>query len=143
MNGLDPDKIVFAGIDLNVSWGVGQGTPVSELPTCAGVYAEIHWPKRGVRIGETGNSIRGKIRHDIRWFESMRNRTAGYAQLKRTIPIAMTAKEGGSDGFEYYVVSSDPRLLDKPLRQECERFMFKWIEEQTKYVSWNHQKSWR
>ena len=139
-----PTSIIeFRGIELNVNWVTGQGTSVNELPTCAGVYAEIYWPERGVRIGETGISIRGKIRHDIRWFESMRNGTAAPNQLRRTLPIAMAAKKSGSNGFEFYVVSEDSNLTDKEIRQECERFMFKWLEEQIKYINWNRQKSWR
>ena len=136
-------RLEFRGIELNVNWVAGQGTPVNELPACAGVYAEIYWPELGVRIGETGISIRGKIRHDIRWFESMRDGTAAPNQLRRTLPIAMAAKKSGSNGFEFYVVSTDPRLLNKDIRQECERFLFKWLEGQIEYISWNRQKSWR
>jgi hypothetical protein len=136
-------KIVFRGIELKVDWIAGAGVSLKELPTCAGIYAEVHWPKRGVRIGETGKSIRGKISHDISWFKSMQNGTAPPNQLSRTIPIAMTAKESGANGFEFYVVSADLRLVDKELGQACERYMFQWIERQHAYVSWNHQKSWR
>ena len=133
----------FRGIELSVNWATGQGTPVKELPTCAGVYAEIYWPESGVRIGETGISIRGKIRHDIGWFKSMRDGTAAPNQLRRTLPIAMAAKKSGPNGFEFYIVSADPRLIDKELRQECEKFMFKWLKEQVEYKNWNRQKSWR
>jgi len=130
------------GILLDINWNPGSGIPVTELPTTYGIYAEIYWPTRGVRIGETGRSIRGKIRHDIRWFRSMHNGTAPPSELRRTIPIAMTAKEHGEEAFEFYVVSADHRLSDKSLRQDCERFMFAWLEEGAQYESWNHQRSW-
>ena len=75
------DRIVkHQGISLRVDWRPGAGKRVEDLPTTAGIYAEIYWPERGVRIGETGRSVRGKIRHDIRWFESMKSRTAPVAQ---------------------------------------------------------------
>jgi hypothetical protein len=133
----------FNGIKLNVDWTPDNALKVERLPTCAGVYAEIHWPKHGVRIGETGVSIRGKILHDIRWFQGMHDGTEAPEQLRRTIPIALAAKEHGASGFAFYVVSDDPRLLDKKLRQECERHLFAWLNDHPGYQSWNHQKSWR
>ena len=138
-----PTSIDFQGIQLSVGWQADGGVSVSELPKVPGIYAEIHWPKMGVRVGETGGSIRTKIRHDIHWFNSMWDGSAPPEQLRRTIPIAMTAKESGATAFEFYVVSIDPRLSDKALRQECERFMFRWLEEHPNFVSWNHQRSWR
>ena len=47
----------------------------------------------------------------------MQDGTAGPAQLRRTLPIALAARSGGPSGFEFYVVSCDPRLADKVLRQ--------------------------
>jgi hypothetical protein len=136
-------SIEFRGITLNVDWTLEDAVHASRLPACPGIYAEIHWPKRGVRIGETGVSIRRKIYHDLGWFKSMHDGTAPQEQLRRTIPIAMTAKEHGAAGFAFYVVSVDPRLKDKSLRQDCERHMFAWLEGHPNYHSWNHQKSWR
>lgn len=133
----------LCGVPLNVDWSPESSVLVHDLPTSPGLYAEIHWEMSGVRIGETGRSIREKIRHDVRWFNDMHKGTAPLQQLKRTIPIALAAKAAGADAFSFYVVSADPRLADKSLRQECERYMFKWVETHKSYVSWNHQKSWR
>jgi len=133
----------FKGIKLYVDWTPQSAASIEELPTCAGVYAEIHWPKRGVRIGETGASIQGKILHDIRWFKGMHDGTESPDQLRRTIPIAMTAKEHGASGFAFYVISDDERLRDKQLRQDCERHLFKYVEQHPDFDSWNHQKTWR
>ncbi len=69
--------------------------------------------------------------------------TAGPAQLRRTLPIALAAKKSGPIGFEFYVVSCDPRLIDKTLRQDAERFMFSWVSGRSEYVNWNRQVSWR
>lgn len=136
------ENVVFEGIQLNVEF-TGQGLAVDHLPTTAGIYAEVYIPEHGVRIGETGRSIRGKIRHDVRWFRSMRDRTAPESQLRRTLPIAEAAKRTGEIGFAYFVVSSDPRLEDKLLRQSCERFMFDWVRKHSHWVDWNRQQSWR
>jgi hypothetical protein len=138
----EPTKVLFQGLELNVEWTPGRG-PFSELPALPGTYAEIHWPSRGVRIGETGRSIRAKIAHDLRWFKGMQDGTAGPAQLRRTLPIALAALKSGPLGFEFYVVSCDPRLVDKLLRQNAERFMFKWVAGRAEYVNWNRQVSWR
>ena len=135
--------VEYRGILLAVNWKPGVGTSVAELPSTPGLYAEIHWPRRGVRVGETGTGIRRKIQHDIRWFKAMHEGRAPLEQLKRTIPIAQVAKELGAEAFEYYVVSVDPRLTEKSLRQDCERFVFRWLEAHSDYESWNHQKSWR
>lgn len=134
--------ITFDGLELNVDWRPGRGSRAA-LPALAGVYAEIHWPTRGVRIGETGRSIRAKIGHDVRWFKGMQTGTAGPAQLRRTLPIALTARQTGEAGFEFYVVCCDPRLADRVLRQQVERFMFAWVAANPAYVDWNRQKSWR
>ncbi|WP_152450249.1 hypothetical protein [Roseivivax sp. THAF197b] len=103
---------LFEDIQLNVEF-TGQGLAVEYITTRAGIYAEVYKPERGVRIGETGRSICGKIKHDIRWFRSMRDGTAPESQLRRTLPIAQAAKRTGDIGFAYFVVCSDPRLEDK------------------------------
>ena len=133
----------YMGLKLNVNWRQGLGTAPESLPNVPGIYAEIYWPERGVRIGETGRSIRGKIKHDLRWFESMKNGTAPPAQLRRTLPIALAAKRTGATGFEFFTVCDDPRLVDKELRQHAERFLFQWVRAQKELVDWNRQVSWR
>jgi hypothetical protein len=83
----------------------GGGIAVDRLPVEPGIYAEVYWPQLGLRIGETGNSIRGKIKHDVRWMRSMHDGTAPEVQLRRTIPHTLAAKAAGPEGFEFYVVS--------------------------------------
>jgi len=73
----------------------------------------------------------------------MHNGTAPPEQLRRTLPIAQAAKATGAEGFEFYVVSDDPLLEDKALRQDCERFMFEWVRRAPGFVDWNRQWSWR
>jgi hypothetical protein len=133
----------FEGIPLFTEFEQGSGIPVERLPTSHGVYAEIHWPRRGLRFGETKNSIRGRIRENIRWFNAMHDGTAPPEQLRRTIPIAQAARATGAVGFEFYVVSVDPRLQDERLRYETERFLFRWTwPGAAGFLNWNHQRSW-
>ena len=73
----------------------------------------------------------------------MRDGTAAPEQLRRTLPIALAARQTGIEGFEFYVVSCDPALSDKRLRQDVERFMFRWLIGRNEYVDWNRQVSWR
>lgn len=135
--------ITHQGINLFVGWTEDNSVPVDSLPTKPGIYAEICWERLGVRVGETGKSVRGKIRHDVRWFNGMFSGTEKPEQLRRTSPICIAAKELGLAGFKFYLVSDDSRLCDKSLRQECERFLFEWCDKHSQLVSWNLQKSWR
>ncbi len=142
------ESVEHRGVSLNLDWTPGNGSAVDELPPSAGIYAEVCWDKLGVRVGETGKSIRAKIRHDIRWFDAMHDRTAPASQLRRLEmsdphPIVVEAASEGSAAFEYYVVTDDPRMNDKEMRQECERYLFRWLEEHSDYESWNRQRSWR
>jgi len=133
----------YQGVELNVDWRPGSGARTRDLPNAPGIYAEIYWPEAAVRIGETGRSIRAKVQHDVRWFNSLRAGTAPQSQMRRTIPIATVAKQHGADAFEFYVVSADPVLIEKNLRQACERHMFTWVESNPVYTNWNFQRSWR
>ena len=138
------DKFIeYGGVQLHVEWNPDNAFLVQDLPRCPGIYSEIYMPKRGVRIGETGRSIRGKIQHDIRWFRSMYDGSAPEAQLRRTLPIAEAAKKTGAEGFVFFVVSTDPRLFDKELRQACERHLFAWVGAHSSWIDWNRQRSWR
>ena len=135
--------IVFQGIELFTNFKPNAGWAVETLPATPGIYAEVYWPQRGIRFGETGRSVRGKIRHDIRWFRSMHDGSAPVEQLRRTLPIAEAAKATGVVGFEFYLVSADVRLEDKALRQETERFLFTWAEQADDFANWNRQINWR
>src|SRR5438132_10861440 len=136
----DPTNLRFREISLDVDWRPGGGVPVPSLPSVPGLYAEIDWETKGVRIGETGISIRGKIRHDIAWFDAMHNGTAPPEQLRRTLPIAIAAKKHRAAGFEFYVVSTDPRCCDETIRQDAERFLFDWVGKRASHVNWNLQR---
>ena len=50
--------IVFQGIQLFTDFKPGAGSVVGSLPTTPGIYAEIYWPQRGLRFGETGRILR-------------------------------------------------------------------------------------
>jgi len=133
---------VFKDLYLITDFKPGSGLTVSQLPKSPGLYAEVYWPERGLRIGES-KSIRQKIRHDIAWINAMYNGSADETQLRRVTPIAQAAKATGVKGFEFYLVSDDPRLEDRALRHETERFLFKWAEQAEEFKSWNFQRSWQ
>lgn len=125
-----------------------MSSPPLLVPAAPGIYAEIHWATRGVRVGETGNSLRGKFAHDARWMSQMHSRTAPESQLRRLRmndphPIVLHAAEHGPSAFEFFVVSSDGRLDDESIRHDVERFLFAWVRSQPHYVDWNRQVSWR
>ena len=145
---LNSDTIMFQGIPLFVGFKQGEGLAVNQLPRTPGIYAEVYWPQRGCRIGETEryDGIRGKVGGDDRWFDMMHDGTAPEKDLRRIHipnphPIVLAAAATGSVGFEYYVVSDHPRLKDMALRHEAERFLH--ALELPGLVNWNFQKSWR
>ena len=133
--------VTFREILLNVDWRQGESDRAT-LPTTPGIYAEVFWPARAVRIGETGLSIRAKVGQDWSWLRSMGDGTAPATQLRRSHPICAAAREFGSDGFEAFLVSDDPQLLDKTVRQECERYLFEYVRA-SEWIDWNRQRSWR
>jgi hypothetical protein len=134
-------KPLINGIEMNLDFQQGTSDRLN-LPKTPGIYAEVCWPERGVRIGETGRSIRAKVSHDWSWFKRMYNGTAGQQDLNRPAAICKAAIEHGPDGFEAFLVSADPRLADKDLRQDCERKLFEVIRE-SGWADWNLQSSWR
>lgn len=90
----------FKGLFLFTDFKPGSGLTVKQLPLLPGLYAEVYWPERGLRIGES-TSIRRKIRHDIGWIRAMHNGSADEKQLRRTTPITQAAKATGIEGFEF------------------------------------------
>ena len=144
--------VSFRDLGLFTDWVRGRGVNMSKppigIPACPGIYAEIHWATHGVRIGETGQSLRGKFIHDAQWMEQMHTGTAPESQLRRLRmsdphPIVVHAAEDGATGFEFFIVCSDTRLGETSLRQDTERFLFDWVRKQPALVDWNRQRSWR
>lgn len=145
-------KHVFKDVELATDWNPGQGVnmaaPSSSVPACPGVYAEVHWATRGVRIGETGTSLRRKFAHDSAWMAHMHAGTAPPSQLRRLAmrsphPIVMSAAQDGPSAFEFFVVTRDLRIANDTLRHDVERYLFSWVRQQRTYLDWNRQRSWR
>lgn len=134
--------VEFDGISLNVDWSIEKSSDPDRFPDVPGLYAIIHAYQLGVRIGETGNSLRRRIKREISWLNSMKARTASVEDLRRTLPYGLAAQLTGAPGFRFFVVSGNPRLVDKSFRQDCERFMFDWVRQNPTWVDWNRQKSW-
>lgn len=132
--------IVYKGIELFVGWSRETSIPVDELPKCAGLYAEIHWASKGVRIGHTAN-IRARHKQSSRWAKEMQDGTAPVAQLRRNNVFCQAVKRG--DEFGHCVISTDPRLNDKQLRLEVESFLFEWVARHEIFQDFNYQRGWK
>lgn len=130
--------IVFKGIELNVEWTRTTDIPIDQLPTTAGLYAQIHWRSNGVRIGEAAN-IRSRHQQARSWFNAMHAGTAKEDQLRRNNVFCQAAKRDGESGFGHCIISTDPRLQDKVLRIEIEEYLFIWVAHHPVYQDFNFQ----
>ena len=135
--------MVYRDIQFNLSFVEGGGN-VANMPTSGGIYAEIHWPTRSIRIGETGNSMRGRNRSHMRWADRHRNCTHNEKETNRQGIIVDLVKEWGSEGLEYYVITEDQRVReDRELRVDCEKQLHKWAQVQTEFRNINTQRGYR
>jgi len=131
----------FNGIKLNLDFQPGHGD-VNNMPTGYGIYAEIHWPTRSIRVGES-TAVRARNRGHIRWANKHRDGTHPPKEASRRGPIVELVKHWGSEGLEYYLISNDPRLADRVLRVECEKFLHEWARNQDTYCNLNTQRGYR
>lgn len=131
----------FEGILLDLNFAPGTGN-VMLMPTSPGIYAEVHWPTRSLRIRES-QSIRARNLSHIRWADKHRQRTHNPKEASRQGPIVDLAREWGSVGLEYYVISAHPRLADKALRVRCEMALHQWAAQQTEFRNLNRQVGYR
>ncbi len=131
----------FEGIPLHLDFRRGFGD-VSKMPTGFGIYAEIHWPTLNLRIGESQN-VRARNLAHIRWADKHRFGTHSPKETLRRGRIVDLVKEWGSEGLEHYLITSHPRLADRVLRVECEKFLHAWARTQTQYVDINTQRGYR
>jgi hypothetical protein len=135
-------NLIFKGIDLNLDWTHETDVPIDKLPKCAGVYAQIHWPSNGVRIGHAAN-LRGRHQEARAWFNRMHNGTAPTNQIKRNNVFCQAAKRDGHAGFGHCIISIDSRLSDKVLREEVESFLFHFVATSERYLDFNYQRGYR
>ena len=131
----------FQGIKLNLDFRPGFGD-VRKMPTGHGIYAEIHWPTRNIRIGES-QAVRARNLSHISWANKHRQGRHGPKEAQRRGLIVELVKIWGSDGLEYYLISNHPRLADRELRVECEKFLHEWARMQTEYLNLNTQRGYR
>jgi hypothetical protein len=62
--------MIFNDIEFNMDWRQGS-SPRETLPRSYGVYCEIVWPVRGIRIGISKN-IWGRHGRHVSWMRSMK-----------------------------------------------------------------------
>jgi len=121
-----------------MTWQQG-GSPREKLPRKFGIYCEVLWPVRGIRIG-ISNDIWARHCGHASWMRSMRNGKGSRAS--RRGPLANHARDWGDLGLETFVLSTDPRLQDETLRYQCETELHRWAETQTEWKNFNGEK-WR
>lgn len=131
-------RILIEGITFNMQWHRGA-SPSDALPEEYGIYCEIVWPVRGIRIGISKN-IRGRHLGAASWMRSMKSGTG--SRSSRVGPYANHAKDWGDLGLETFALSTDPRLRDDELRYACETHLHRWAETQTEWKNFNAEK-WR
>ncbi len=128
--------MIIEGIGFNMEWRRGT-SPRDALPRNYGIYCEVIWPVRGIRIGITKN-IWARHGGHASWMRSMKKGTGSRA--KRSGPLANHAKDLGDLGLETFTLSMDPRLQEKEIQQACETQLHKWAEEQSEWKNFNGEK---
>lgn len=131
----------FDGIPLILDFVRGHGD-VRLLPNGPGIYAQVHWPALSLRIGESGHVRSHNLAH-IRWAEKHRAGTHAPHLANRRGNIVDLVRIWGAKGLEHYLVSDHPRLADRVLRVECEKYLHGWARGQTIYVNINTQRGYR
>lgn len=135
--------MIYRGVKFELNFIQGDGD-INAMPTHGGIYAEIHWPTLSIRIGETGNSMRGRNRSHMRWADKHRNGTHNEKEASRRGVIVDLARRWGSEGLEYYVITDDPRVRnDREFRVECEKQLHLWAGQQTRFRNVNRQRGYR
>lgn len=147
------DRIVVRGIELNLDWSEGKGVSLTDVqaqrlvPDSPILYAVVSHRLKLLRNGETARG-RGRVRHEARWMRDVhsgRGRACDYSRLRMVNPdpYVMAAVEHGPASFEFFVVSDDLRLVDKSLRQDLERALFRLVRRRMpRLESCNRQRSW-
>lgn len=130
--------MIINDIDFNMDWRKVASSREA-LPRTHGIYCEIVWPVRGIRIGSSENIWK---RHGdaASWMRAMKKGTG--TRAKRVGPYANHAKDWGDFGLETFALSTDPRLRDYELRYACETQLHRWAEEQKEWKNFNAEK-WR
>lgn len=127
----------FLDLSLNMDWRKGHGR---DLPRCAGVYVEVLWPVRGIRIGQSRN-IHSRHKGALRWYRAMKDGTDRNAMRRGILPDY--ARQYGADGLEPFVISADPVLEDEMLRKRLEAHLHQWARTQTVWRNFNTENTSR
>ena len=128
--------MVIGGIEFNMDWRQGT-SPREDLPRDYGIYCEIVWPVRGIRIGISKN-IWERHKGHASWMRSMKKGTG--SRTNRSGPLANHAKDWSDLGLETFTLSTDTRLREDGLRYACETQLHKWAEGQTEWKNFNGEK---
>jgi len=130
-------ELIFADVVLNMDWRVRHG---QELPRCAGIYVEVLWPVRGIRIGQSKN-LYSRHKGALRWYRGMKAGTDRDVNRRGILPDY--AREYGDEGLEPFLISSDPTLEDELLRKRVEAHLHEWARKQTVWKNFNTENTSR
>lgn len=125
------------GVELNFQWVVGQSV---ELPKAPGIYAEILWPAKGIRIGQA-KDIRSRHSGAKTWYRGMKN--GRYGDQRKGRKLADYAREHGTEGLEAFVISSGPEFEDEIFRKRVEAHLHEWARAQTEWDDFNAEAATR
>lgn len=80
----------------------------------------------------------------MRWADKHRNYTHNEKEAARQGVIVELAKQWGSQGLEYYVITDDPKVRgDRELRVDCEKRLHEWARGQKAFRNINTQRGYR
>lgn len=123
--------IPFMGVELSFQWEIGSSLV---LPKAPGVYVEVLWPAKGIRIGQAKN-IHSRHGGAKTWYRGMKN--GRYGDQRKDGKLANYAREHGTDGLETFVIASGPEFEDEIFRKRVEAHLHAWARTQTDWDDFN------
>ncbi|WP_107495464.1 hypothetical protein [Thalassobius sp. I31.1] len=119
-------------IKFNMNWKHGTGyRNCEELPETPGIYCEVYWPVRGIRVGEAQN-IKSNCIKNQKWMQS-----AAANRLNRQGPLINHLKDWGTGDIEIFVLSDHPSLESQKVRRGFKHALHIWAEEQEDWKNFN------
>ena len=129
--------VQFMGVELQFQGEIGQSV---ELPKAPGIYAEVLWPAKGIRIGQAKN-IRSRHSRAKTWYRG--KKIGRYPDQRKDGKLANYARAHGTDGLEVFVISSGPDFEDEIFRKCVEAHLHEWARTQTVWDNFNAESATR
>jgi hypothetical protein len=127
--------MILRGIKFDMEWRKGT-SPYEVLPRKRrGIYCEVFWSVRGIRIGQAMN-IFSRHRSHGRWMLDIQS---GKIKGREGRPMADHARDWGELGYETFVLSTDLRLANNETIDTCENELHSWAKRQTDWKNFNSE----